>query len=488
MQVLEELGITDYDPFPFERHQHTDRRRKVYFRNLHGYWPAAGAWDQIDPSLGSHEDFDALMQALKRSDIKPILDVVLNHVGPLEDPRAPSFGVIDSQVISRHNGLLYNYGPIDPTRWSYWDLLAHRVSPEDPRDVTLNTDALKVLCEYDLCDLPTIAHRPDNPITRAALKAYGDLIDAYDFDVIRIDGGKHMYAQDIAFFIRELAARGTSPKTFIVEYLYPETDHLPILNARIKLIQDYTPGITVKFYDIAVGRAIRESLLQRKKGFAMLKKMVDMETRLGIWGKGPVIIEDHDPFHQPLQLSLTPEEHALAYELATGISQDGPIWYQSFTRTHESLTQELEDAQRDMLDMQNGLYDLSDSTLNRGLVKDVDQTHVNYHVVKRLNDLRTRYVSAFAAKHVIEDISHGNKVMHVTFVGGGKKIHFIANLQNQELTFSFDGSAHRKLLYETPTVDGRHFRFNSGINKPLIDARHYILRPNSSVFIVEENG
>lgn len=49
----------------------------------HGYW--AKDWTQLDPNFGSEEDFAALVTAAHQRGIRVLMDVVINHTGPVTD-------------------------------------------------------------------------------------------------------------------------------------------------------------------------------------------------------------------------------------------------------------------------------------------------------------------------------------------------------------------------------------------------------------------
>ena len=56
---------------------------------FHGYW--AKDWTKIDPSFGSYEDLKKLVDTAHKNDIRVLMDVVMNHTGPVteQDPVWP---------------------------------------------------------------------------------------------------------------------------------------------------------------------------------------------------------------------------------------------------------------------------------------------------------------------------------------------------------------------------------------------------------------
>jgi len=56
---------------------------------FHGYW--AKDWTRIDPNWGTEEDFAALVEAAHKKGIRVVMDVVINHTGPITD-KDPSYG------------------------------------------------------------------------------------------------------------------------------------------------------------------------------------------------------------------------------------------------------------------------------------------------------------------------------------------------------------------------------------------------------------
>ena len=49
----------------------------------HGYW--AKDWTALDPNFGTHEDLEQLVKVAHEQGIRVLLDVVINHTGPVTD-------------------------------------------------------------------------------------------------------------------------------------------------------------------------------------------------------------------------------------------------------------------------------------------------------------------------------------------------------------------------------------------------------------------
>lgn len=65
----------------------------------HGYWPLD--WSSIDPRLGTEADFARMVHAAHQGNLRVIVDVIINHTGPVTDagdPRWPDSWVRPSQA------------------------------------------------------------------------------------------------------------------------------------------------------------------------------------------------------------------------------------------------------------------------------------------------------------------------------------------------------------------------------------------------------
>lgn len=90
-----DLGINAiwFTPVVEQIHGDTDEATGNTY-GYHGYW--ASDWTAIDPNFGTKEDFDVLVKSAHKKGIRVLLDVVLNHTGPVteKDPVWPKEWVI----------------------------------------------------------------------------------------------------------------------------------------------------------------------------------------------------------------------------------------------------------------------------------------------------------------------------------------------------------------------------------------------------------
>tara|TARA_R110002012_G_scaffold6105_2_gene27882 strand:+ start:19776 stop:21467 length:1692 start_codon:yes stop_codon:yes gene_type:complete len=82
-----DLGINAiwFTPVVEQVHGAVDEGTGVTY-GYHGYWTKD--WTSLDPNFGTREDLQALIAAAHQKDIRIVMDVVLNHTGPVteEDP------------------------------------------------------------------------------------------------------------------------------------------------------------------------------------------------------------------------------------------------------------------------------------------------------------------------------------------------------------------------------------------------------------------
>ena len=91
-QKIEEGYFTDLginaiwlNPFVENIHDGVDEGTG-YTYGYHGYW--AKDWTQVDPNFGTREDLETFVKTAHENGIRVVMDVVLNHTGPVteEDP------------------------------------------------------------------------------------------------------------------------------------------------------------------------------------------------------------------------------------------------------------------------------------------------------------------------------------------------------------------------------------------------------------------
>ncbi|WP_299683706.1 alpha-amylase family glycosyl hydrolase [uncultured Dokdonia sp.] len=84
---FKELGVNAlwFTPVVEQVHGAVDEGTGVTY-GYHGYW--AKDWTQLDPNFGTMDDLKALVDAAHAADIRIVMDVVLNHTGPVteQDP------------------------------------------------------------------------------------------------------------------------------------------------------------------------------------------------------------------------------------------------------------------------------------------------------------------------------------------------------------------------------------------------------------------
>ena len=95
-QKIEEGYFTDlgvnaiwFTPVVEQIHGGTDEGTGFSY-GYHGYW--AKDWTALDPNFGTKKDLEALVKSAHNKDIRVILDVVINHTGPVteQDPVWPA--------------------------------------------------------------------------------------------------------------------------------------------------------------------------------------------------------------------------------------------------------------------------------------------------------------------------------------------------------------------------------------------------------------
>ncbi|MDH7446510.1 alpha-amylase family glycosyl hydrolase [Aquimarina sp. 2201CG14-23] len=81
---FKKLGINALwiNPLVEQVHQSVDEGTGNTYA-FHGYW--AKDWTNIDPNFGSHEDLKQLVETAHQNDIRILMDVVINHTGPVTD-------------------------------------------------------------------------------------------------------------------------------------------------------------------------------------------------------------------------------------------------------------------------------------------------------------------------------------------------------------------------------------------------------------------
>lgn len=79
-----DLGVTAiwFTPVVEQIHDQVDEGFGANY-GFHGYW--AKDWTALDPNFGSKEDLDALVKTAHAKGIRVVLDVVLNHTGPVTE-------------------------------------------------------------------------------------------------------------------------------------------------------------------------------------------------------------------------------------------------------------------------------------------------------------------------------------------------------------------------------------------------------------------
>ena len=86
-----DLGVNAiwFTPVVEQIHGDTDETTGNTY-GYHGYW--AKDWTALDPNFGTKEDLEAVVKAAHRKGIRILMDVVLNHTGPVtdEDPVWPA--------------------------------------------------------------------------------------------------------------------------------------------------------------------------------------------------------------------------------------------------------------------------------------------------------------------------------------------------------------------------------------------------------------
>lgn len=122
-------------------------------KGYHGYW--AANWDKLNANFGSEQDLKDLVQACHDKGIWVMVDVVANHVGPVD---------MDFSRISPFNSADHYHSKCEINNW--------------------NDDHEVQFCR--LADLPDL--NQENDWVRGKLKDWiKNLVQTYSFDGIRID-------------------------------------------------------------------------------------------------------------------------------------------------------------------------------------------------------------------------------------------------------------------------------------------------------------
>ncbi|HTZ43719.1 MAG TPA: alpha-amylase family glycosyl hydrolase [Jatrophihabitans sp.] len=184
--------------------------------SYHGYSPVA--LDEVDPRLGSLADLVELIAQAHRRGIRVVLDLVLNHAGPVFDyadgngwkPAGPG-------EIERWNHPLRPAGLGRPEHFSRRGIIADWKDPE----------------QASRGDFPPNLRRfaTENPATRQQLIRLACWwIETADADGVRLDAIRHMDAE----FVRQLCgalrrhAGGLGKRNFLVLGEYSATEDAPI--------------------------------------------------------------------------------------------------------------------------------------------------------------------------------------------------------------------------------------------------------------------
>ncbi len=156
----------------------------------HGYWTRD--WTAVDPSLGTAEDLEAVVDAAHRHGIRVLLDAVINHTGPVtaSDPAWP-----DDWVRTSPNCTYRNYATtVDCTLVATLpDIRTERDEPVSLPPALLEKWEREGRREREVAELDAFFARTGHP--RAPryylIKWLTDWVRELGFDGYRVDTAKH---------------------------------------------------------------------------------------------------------------------------------------------------------------------------------------------------------------------------------------------------------------------------------------------------------
>lgn len=170
---------------------------------FHGYWPLD--WSSIDPRLGTAADFEKMVRAAHGRGLRVIVDVIMNHSGPVTDagdPRWPDSWVRPSESCDYKSFAEHTTCELS---WTLQDIRTESEAPVDLPVFLIERWRAEGRLERETAELDAFFVRTGYP--RAPkyyiVKWLTDWVRDYGVDGFRADTAKHVEPEIWAVLKRE---------------------------------------------------------------------------------------------------------------------------------------------------------------------------------------------------------------------------------------------------------------------------------------------
>lgn len=196
----------------------------------HGYWPLD--WTSIDPRFGNEADFSHMVRSAHERDLRVIVDVIINHTGPVTDagdPRWPDNWVRPSKTCT-HQSFATATGC--ELSFTLQDIRTESDTPVEVPSFLIERWRAEGRLQEEMSELDAFFKRTGYP--RAPryyiIKWLTDWVRDYGIDGFRVDTAKHVEPEIWAVLKREAEIalnewRAKNPKRIKVDrpfYMFGE--------------------------------------------------------------------------------------------------------------------------------------------------------------------------------------------------------------------------------------------------------------------------
>jgi alpha-amylase len=169
----------------------------------HGYWPLD--WTSVDPRFGSEADFAHMVQTAHAHNLRVIVDVIINHAGPVTDagdPRWPDSWVRPSNACTH---VTFATATACELSFTLQDIRTESDAPVEVPTFLIERWRAEGRLEREMAELDAFFARTGYP--RAPryyiIKWLADWVRDYGIDGFRVDTAKHVEPEIWAVLKRE---------------------------------------------------------------------------------------------------------------------------------------------------------------------------------------------------------------------------------------------------------------------------------------------
>lgn len=169
----------------------------------HGYWPLD--WTSIDPRLGTEADFAEMIRAAHSRNLRVIVDVIINHTGPVTDagdPRWPESWVRPSEACTHKS---FATATACELSFTLQDIRTESDVPVEIPAFLIERWRAEGRLEREMDELDAFFARTGYPRTPRyyIIKWLTDWVRDYGVDGFRVDTAKHVEPEIWAVLKRE---------------------------------------------------------------------------------------------------------------------------------------------------------------------------------------------------------------------------------------------------------------------------------------------